>query len=364
MALSAGAVHLGQIPPHADEDPTFVLFFFVVGVLQIGGGLYLAYPAGPRKLRRGVFSFGVLGSVTTIAIWAISRTLGLPFGAEPAVPQTVGLADAAADLFELFTALLLFVWLLGISSSGSRRALAIGGMSGAFGLAIVWGVLRASGRFDPDPRLVLHEEFVDAAAIGFLVLVGGFFARLVFMKAGHMPLLARFHVLAVFIAALALVGLTLPARGGQNRDCAYAPIREDSGLTHATTPLPIPLRVGERTSVAVLLLVACADAPVELTGVTLLGPPPDAVGIEAITIDPSRAGRPARVGTGPSGVPAIGTMLIPGHGRYPLLVTVRGIRAGRVALAAFRLDFTFKGDAGSIGFASVTSFCVDQTDCG
>lgn len=105
------------------------------------------------------------------------------------------------------------------------------------------------------------------------------------------------------------------------------------------------------------------EAPVELTDVTLLGPPPDAIAIEGITIDPFRGNRSAWIGSEATGEPAVGTVLVPGRGRYPLVVTVRGVRPGKSTLATFRVGFTFKGEAGSIGFASVTSFRVTRSEC-
>ncbi|MGH2498891.1 MAG: hypothetical protein ACRDF0_02180, partial [Candidatus Limnocylindria bacterium] len=166
------------------------------------------------------------------------------------------------------------------------------------------------------------------------------------------------------VAELSLVAFTLPARGGQNRDCLYAPIREDSGLSHAKPVEPIRMDVGETRSIVVLLLVACADAPVTLTGVELAHPVGKAAEIAAITIDRSRTERRERVrAAAAGGVAVAGAVLMPGEGRYPVVVTLHGIEPGPHALAAFSVRYEFKREAGAIGFASSTYVCVGGVAC-
>ncbi|MGH2801352.1 MAG: hypothetical protein ACRDM0_27495, partial [Thermoleophilaceae bacterium] len=178
LAIAAGVIHLAQIGPHNEEDPLFGIFFLVVGVLQVAGGAYLLYPFGTERLRRAVGWLGVAGSLATVAIWMVSRTLGLPFGAEPGAPETVGLADAAADLFELFTALLLGMWLVRARLRVvGVTAFVLSGVAAALALAALWLSTRALGWFDPDPRLVVYSELADVAAVGFLVLLATLLLR-------------------------------------------------------------------------------------------------------------------------------------------------------------------------------------------
>jgi len=368
LVLAGGAVHLAQIGPHTDEDPLFGLFFLAVGVLQIAGGLYLLYPFGPERLRFGVAWFGIVGSLATIGIWAISRMAGLPFGTEPAAPETVGLADAAADLFELFTALVLGMWLhrrhIG---EGALAGLSIAGVAGAGALAALWLVSRQMRWFDPDPRLVTYSESADLAAVGLLVWLAVLFARSLFVVRTHATAskTASAALLATLVlAALALFAFTLPARGGQNRDCAYGPIREDSGLTHAIPPVPIHLAAGEVRSVVALLLVACGPDPVAITSLDPIQPLGNAIALERITIDRSRSSRANRVRAGESDGPAAaGTPLDPSQGRYPVVVQVRGLQTGTQSLSAFRIGWAAGGVSGTLGFASSTDFCVGDATC-
>lgn len=368
LAIAAGVIHLAQIGPHNDEDPLFGIFFLVVGVLQLAGGAYLLYPFGAKRLRLAVAWFGVAGSLATIAIWAISRTLGLPFGAEPGAAETVGLADAAADLFELFTALLLGMWIVRARlRQVGVTALTLSGVAAALALAALWLSTRALGWFDPDPRLVAFSELADAAAVGFLVVLATLLLRVLVVALRAVPA-ARAPSSALLatlvLAELSLVAFTLPAGGGQNRDCLYAPIREDSGLSHAKPVEPVRLAVGETRSVVVLLLVACADVPVTITKVEPIEPIGDTVVVEGITIDRTRSARSERVrADAGGGVRAVGAVVEPGQGRYPIVVQVRGARRGAQALSAFIVGWAANGASDSLGFASSTYFCVGDGEC-
>lgn len=360
LALAAGVLHLAQVRTHFDEDWTFGAFFIIVGLLQVLGGAYLARPVGPRRLVPAVAALGVAGSLATIAIWAVSRSVGLPFGAEPGSRETLGLADAAAGLFELFTALLLLHWLA--ARRGPRpRAIAAAGMVGAMALAALWRVTRAANLFDPDPRLVIAPGLTDGTAVIFLLVTVALFASLALGPA-HLPPLGSWSLLTSLIAgALAFTAVTLPARGGQNRDCAYAPIADDSGLTHAKPSEGVHLHPDETTSAVMLVLVACASREIELLDVRPLrelsadGP----LVIDDYTIERGRAARSAWLAATPSGPPARGAMLRPGE-RYPLAVFVKARAPADVQLAAFTLEYRDRGETGTITFATVLRFEVRE----
>ena len=363
LTLAAGALHLGQVRVHFDEDWTFGAFFLVVGVLQVTGGLYLVRPLGRRRLARALCWFGVVGSVLTVAIWLISRAFGLPFGAEPGARESIGLADAAADLFEIFGALLLLIWL---RRDTGRRAtgLASAGVAAALALLAAWVFTRSAGIFDPDPRLVTASSLVDVTALTFLVIAGLLFAglpQLPFGPAGR-PSTAALSILgALLIAASALTAFTLPARGGQNRDCAYGPLADDSGLTHAQTPEPIRLAIGESRSAVILILVACTGRPIELLDVRPLALTPREssapIRIVGSTLEPSRAARSAWVAPRGAGPAAPGAVLTPGT-RYPLAIDVLGIADGQQALAAMTIEYRDGLQRGSMNFATVVRFVV------
>lgn len=361
LALAAGLLHLGQVRVHFDEDWTFGTFFVVVGLLQLAGGVYLARPLGPPRLVRSIFWSGIVGSLATVGTWFASRALGLPFGAEPGEREQVGLADAAADLFEVFTALLLLIWLR--RHAGRRTGpLAAAGAVSAAALIAVWIATRGAGLFDPDPRAVALPDLADAAAIAFLAVAALLFSGLLTRRLadersarpGAVSLLG-----SLIITAVALTAFTLPARGGQNRDCAYGPLADDSGLSHLQTPEPIHLGIGERRSAVILILVACADRPIELVDVRPLAPldPGAPIRIEGATLEPTRWARSAWVAPRASGPRAAGALLEP-DARYPLALEVTAVAEGPQALPAVTIEYRDGDRRGSINFAVIVRFAV------
>ena len=51
-----------------------------------------------------MLAVGLGGSLFLVAVWALSRTSGLPFGPEPGVPEEIGVPDLVSVALELVTA--------------------------------------------------------------------------------------------------------------------------------------------------------------------------------------------------------------------------------------------------------------------
>lgn len=361
LTLAAGLLHLGQVRVHFDEDWMFWAFFIVVGALQVVGGAYLARPLGPRWLVRAVLWIGSVGSLATIGIWFASRAFSLPFGAAPGEIEQIGLADAAAGIFELFTAVFLLIWLRANAGERSARLLAVGAVVTA-ALIAIWIGTRNAGLFDPDPRAVALPDLVDPSALAFLVVTGLLFAGLlVRWTPGRRPASPSAFVLltALVLGATALTAFTLPARGGQNRDCAYGPLADDSGLSHIQVPEPIEMDIGERRSAVILILVACAGRPIELVDVRPLAPlgPGSPIRIDGSTLEPARWPRSAWVAPRGSGPQAVGAVLR-SNARYPLALEVTGIASGHQALPAMTVEYRDGVQRGSMNFAVIVQFAV------
>jgi hypothetical protein len=45
---------------------------------------------------------GIVGNGAMVAVWAVSRTAGLPIGPEPWTPEAIGALDVVATGLELF----------------------------------------------------------------------------------------------------------------------------------------------------------------------------------------------------------------------------------------------------------------------
>jgi hypothetical protein len=238
LAISAGVLHFAQVGPHMEEDPRFGAFFLALGLIELAGGFYLFSPVGSHRARLAVAWVGVVGSLATICIWAISRTIGLPFGPDPGTPEAVGLADVASDLLELFTAALLAIWVY--RARLARRhlgAVAIAGAASAFAFAALWLAAWQLDWIGPDPELSLPSQFADLAAVVFLVVLGIVFARGLFLVriGARASRAVSFALLATLVLAeLSLVGATLPARGGE--DSCAGMMSEEGGPGPAMAP--------------------------------------------------------------------------------------------------------------------------------
>jgi hypothetical protein len=102
--LVAAGVHAAVGPEHFREGLRFGLFFVALSVGQIVLAAVLL-----RRPSRGVANLAVALSVATIVVWALTRTVGLPFGLAEVEP--VGLADAVASVAEVVTAIAASWWL-------------------------------------------------------------------------------------------------------------------------------------------------------------------------------------------------------------------------------------------------------------
>src|SRR5579884_128898 len=82
LTLGAATIHFSVAPVHFQEYLLFGVFFAVLGCLQVAlAGALLVAPT-PR-----VLAFGAGLSLGVVALWAASRTTGLPIGPEAWRPE-------------------------------------------------------------------------------------------------------------------------------------------------------------------------------------------------------------------------------------------------------------------------------------
>lgn len=358
LALASGAIHLAQVGIHIDQGWMFAAFFIVVGVVQVGAAAMLL---APRPV--GWFWFGIGGSGLIVAIWIVSRSLGLPFGAERGRPEELGTADAAATLAEALTIVALSLALRLRSHPRDGRAIGI-----AIVLVLATGALwvgaRAIGIFAPDPRLTGGPpDLADRAALLLVVGVAGLLALL--HRGPHLCVLTWWRramlglVGVVLLSSLALVVITLPARGGQNADCQYGPLAEVSGLSHAGVPPPAPLAAGAQRWLPVLVLSACGGDPVSLSGFEALhtrGPGGQIVDVRVLPAGqklPSAGAADLPAGSQPM---ADQPVIVPGEGARQVVVLVRGAE-GTFNLDAVRVRYRFGSTSGQFGYATFLGTC-------
>jgi hypothetical protein len=101
--FGAEMIHVAVMNAHFTEWVGAGAFFLVISVVEgmLAAGL-LVVPS------RRLCLVAAAISLATVAVWAVSRTTGLPFGPAAGVPERIGRADSVSTLFEMAAA----VWLL------------------------------------------------------------------------------------------------------------------------------------------------------------------------------------------------------------------------------------------------------------
>jgi hypothetical protein len=87
---------MAVLPDHLQEGLLIGSFFLVCAVLQLAAAAWVSAGAG-RRARHII----VAGNLLVIAIWAVSRTVGLPIGPDAGVPEAVSTLDALSFVAEI-----------------------------------------------------------------------------------------------------------------------------------------------------------------------------------------------------------------------------------------------------------------------
>ncbi|EMY33906.1 hypothetical protein D477_012535 [Arthrobacter crystallopoietes BAB-32] len=116
-ALAGSAIiHFAIVPEHLAEWRLAGVFFFELGLAQLTAAVAVAVSTG----RGSLYAAAALSAIP-LGVWAVSRTVGLPLGPEPGVPEPLGAADLTVALLE---AACLAVVLARLRSHATRAALA------------------------------------------------------------------------------------------------------------------------------------------------------------------------------------------------------------------------------------------------
>jgi hypothetical protein len=97
-ALSVGAavIHAIVFPPHLSESLLYGAFFAAMAVGQLGWAVLAVV-----RPRPWVLAAGVIGNLGIVALWALSRTVGVPLGIAAGRREAVGVMDTTCCLLEL-----------------------------------------------------------------------------------------------------------------------------------------------------------------------------------------------------------------------------------------------------------------------
>ena len=139
LSAASGLIHVAAVPEHWATYRIAALFFIGLGTFQVAwAALVLGRPS------RLLYAAGAAASLGTIAVWAVSRTSGLPFGPFAGIAERAGRADVVSTLFEeaLVIALILLAYGVGErrrqEPSGYRAAIA--GILAVTGTLTLWAL--------------------------------------------------------------------------------------------------------------------------------------------------------------------------------------------------------------------------------
>ena len=132
LSAVAGLIHVKAMADHAGQYWLFGVLFGLVAGAQIALALALwRTPVSDRVLvASAVVTVGV------VAVWVVSRTVGLPIGPGSGKPEQLGVADAFSSLIELVFVAVVCRIVRPDGRVGSRLAWVTGGQAVRVGIAL------------------------------------------------------------------------------------------------------------------------------------------------------------------------------------------------------------------------------------
>lgn len=92
----AGGLHLAALPSHLTASTLAGAFFATTAAAQLLGAVLVVTRPSTRTIHAVM-----AGNIAVLALWAISRTTGLPTGGELGIPEPLGLLDGLVTAAEL-----------------------------------------------------------------------------------------------------------------------------------------------------------------------------------------------------------------------------------------------------------------------
>ena len=104
-----GLIHAYYVPDHLDEWIGYGVFFIVASACQLRFALFLVEAHHP--ICREILWAGILGNLAIIAMWVITRTIGVPIGPMAGEIVKIGVPDLTSITAELSVIVCLVVLL-------------------------------------------------------------------------------------------------------------------------------------------------------------------------------------------------------------------------------------------------------------
>jgi predicted branched-subunit amino acid permease len=96
LNVGAGAVHFSVAPDHFHEWMPFGVFFTAIAFSQIAWAVGVLWSP-----RRETMAWGTAATATIVALWVVTRTVGLPVGPQHWTPEPWGRTDGICAAFEI-----------------------------------------------------------------------------------------------------------------------------------------------------------------------------------------------------------------------------------------------------------------------
>jgi manganese oxidase len=155
LSLIAALTHTWVMPEHFREWWGYGSFFLIVAAAQACYGLVLM-----RWRGRSLLLLGVVGNLSVVSLWAVTRTVGIPFfGPHAGAVERVGAVDLLATVAELALVTVLLAALV----ASARRPAMVAPMRGA--ASVTAG--------EPAQRLSRRDFLRASGAAGALGISGG-----------------------------------------------------------------------------------------------------------------------------------------------------------------------------------------------
>lgn len=125
LSLLAGGIHGLAAPEHFSEWWGYGLFFVAATLCQVIYGLLLVSQGiegwgGWSAVRGNAYLAGVVGNLAIMALWVVTRTVGVPAGPEAGTVEAVGVLDAVSKLLETALVACLALLLVALRKAGTR----------------------------------------------------------------------------------------------------------------------------------------------------------------------------------------------------------------------------------------------------
>jgi hypothetical protein len=96
LSIGAAAIHGLVTAPHVAQDPLYGAFFATCTLAQLAWAVLAV--SRPTRL---LLTVGSVGNAAVVALWAVTRTAGIPLGVAAGTREAVGTLDVACGLLEL-----------------------------------------------------------------------------------------------------------------------------------------------------------------------------------------------------------------------------------------------------------------------